>query len=84
VLVLYGEYDQFERPGGHRLIADTVNRLRPGTATFIEIDGVDHSLISYPSADAAYREEGGERRPELFLEPVLTWLRSVLGSSRRG
>ena len=83
VLVLYGEYDQFERPNGHRLIAETVNRLRPGTATFVEIDGVDHSLIFYPSADAAYREEGGERRPELFLDPVLAWLRSVLGPSPR-
>ena len=84
VLVLYGEFDQFERPGGHRLIAETVNRLRPGTATFVQIDGVDHSLISYPSADAAYREEGGERRPELFLEPVLAWLRSVLEPSPPG
>lgn len=81
VLVLYGEYDQFEMREGHRLIADTVNRLRPGTATFVEIAGADHSLISYPSAEAAYRDEGGERRPELFLEPVLGWLRRVAGVS---
>jgi pimeloyl-ACP methyl ester carboxylesterase len=78
VLVLYGEYDQFEMREGHKLIANTVNRRRPGTATFVEIPGVDHSLISYPNAEAAYRDEGGERRLELFLEPVLGWLRQVM------
>ena len=77
VLVIYAEYDQFEMREGHRVIVETVNRLRPGTANLVEIPGVDHSLISYPSADSAYREEGGERRPELFLEPVLDWLRRV-------
>ena len=37
VLVVYGEFDQFEPRDGHQLIADTVNQLRPGTATFVEI-----------------------------------------------
>src|SRR5215210_3986494 len=37
VLVLYGEFDQFEMREGHQLIAAAVNQLRPATATFIEI-----------------------------------------------
>lgn len=82
VLVVYGEYDQYEPRHGHQLIADTVNRLRPGTATFLELAGVDHGLIGYPSAEAAYREEGGERNAERFLEPVLGWLRAILPMQR--
>lgn len=77
VMVVYGEYDQFETRHGHRLIADTVDRSRPGSATFLEIAGADHDLVIYPSAEAAYRDEGGERRIELFLEPALAWLRRV-------
>lgn len=77
-LVIYGEYDQFEMREGHKLIADTVNRLRPGRATFVEIAGADHDLDHYPNADAAFRNEGGKSDPELFMRPVLAWLRSIM------
>ena len=82
VMVVYGEHDQFETRAGHRLIADTVNRLRPGSATYLEIPGADHDLIVYPSVEAAYRETGGERRMELFLEPALAWLAGVAARRR--
>jgi pimeloyl-ACP methyl ester carboxylesterase len=77
VMVVHGEYDQFEPRHGHELIAETVNRLRPGTATFLEISHGDHELSIYPTAEAAYAGEGGERRFDLFLTPVLEWLRKV-------
>lgn len=77
VLVVYGEYDQYETRHGHRLIVDTVNRLRPGSATYLEIAGGDHELEIYPSAEAAYRGEGGTRRLDLFVEPALAWLERV-------
>lgn len=77
VMVVHGEYDQFEPLHGHALIAETVNRLRPGTATLVQIPRADHELDIYPSPEAAYAGEGGERRPEFFLEPVLAWLRRV-------
>lgn len=83
VLVVYGEYDQFETRHGHRLIADTLNRLRPGTATFLEIAGADHELEIYPSAEDAYAYRGGRTEPELFLEPAVAWLRQVTGSEPR-
>jgi pimeloyl-ACP methyl ester carboxylesterase len=77
VMVVHGEYDQYEPRHGHELIAETVNRLRPGTATFLEIPHADHELDIYPTAEAAYAGEGGERRFGLFLDPVLAWLRRV-------
>jgi pimeloyl-ACP methyl ester carboxylesterase len=77
VLVVYGEYDQFETRAGHRLIVDTLNRLRPGSAEFLEIPRGDHELEIYPSAEDAYAYRGGQARPELFLRPAIAWLRRV-------
>ncbi|RJF90373.1 CocE/NonD family hydrolase [Sphingomonas cavernae] len=77
VMVVYGEYDQYETRHGHRLIVDTVNALRPGGATWLEIPGGSHDLEIFPSAIAAYRDEGGRSAPERFTEPVIAWLKRV-------
>ena len=77
VLVFYGEYDQFEPRHGHQLIADTVNRLRPGTATFIEVPKADHELEFYASAEDAYAYRNPRVDFEPFLQPLLRWLAEV-------
>jgi pimeloyl-ACP methyl ester carboxylesterase len=77
VLVIYGEYDQFETQHGHRLIADTLNRLRPGSATFVEVPRADHEMEIYASAEDAYAYRNGTVRPELLLDPLLGWARRV-------
>ena len=82
VLVIYGEYDQFETEHGHRLIADTLNRLRRGSAEFVEIPHGDHELEIYPSAEDAYAYRGGRAEPELFLGPAVEWLRRVTAPRR--
>ncbi len=75
VLVAYAEFDQFEPLQSHAAIADTVNRLRPGTARLIVLDNIDHSLRRYPDPYAAYREEGGEPGREALLVPLIAWLK---------
>jgi len=75
VLVAYASYDQFEPLQSHQIIVDTVNRLRPGTATLVPLDGLDHSLVRYPDEFAAYREEGGEPGREELLVPMIAWLK---------
>ncbi len=80
VMVVYGEYDQFEPRHGHRLIVDTVNRLRPGSATWLEIPQAGHGLRIYPDAVSAYAWRDGEQRPDLFLEPATRWLTEVAAS----
>jgi pimeloyl-ACP methyl ester carboxylesterase len=77
VLVIYGEYDQFETRHGHRLIADTINKLRPGTATFIEIPKADHSIDLYASAEDAYADRNGTVRRELLAQPIVEWAKSI-------
>ena len=78
VLVFYGEHDQFETRHGHKLIADTVNRLRPGTATFIEVPGGDHELEIYRSAEDAYAYRDGRIDHDVFIVPLLDWLRRAV------
>jgi pimeloyl-ACP methyl ester carboxylesterase len=80
VMVVFGEYEQFEMRHGHRMIADTVNRLRPGTATWLEIPKAGHDLRIYPDPVSAYAFQNGERKPELFLGPVIEWLKRVASS----
>jgi pimeloyl-ACP methyl ester carboxylesterase len=84
VLVVYGEFDQFETRQGHKLIADTLNRMRSGSATFIEIRRADHDMDVYASAEDAYAYRNGTFRPELLLEPLLDWARRVTAGSRAG
>jgi pimeloyl-ACP methyl ester carboxylesterase len=59
VLVVFGEFDQFETAHGHTLITTMVNRLRPGTARFVFVKGADHDLAVFKSAEDAYADAPG-------------------------
>lgn len=83
VMVVYGGLDQFETRHGHELIVRTLDRLRPGSATFLEIPNADHDLDVYPSAEDAYAYRGGQTAPELFVAPAATWVRRVVGMPER-
>ena len=78
VMVVHGEYEQFEPRHSHEMIVETVNALRPGTATFLQIPKADHSLQIFPSARDAYQNQGrGQTNRELFIAPVLAWLKTL-------
>jgi pimeloyl-ACP methyl ester carboxylesterase len=74
VFVAYAEYDQFEPQQSHQVIVDTVNRMRPGSARFLILEGLDHSLQRFPDEFAAYRGEGGKPGRDAFLVSVIAWL----------
>ena len=59
VLVIFNEFDQFESRHGHQLIADIVNRLRPGTATYVERANIGHSDNRYATIEDAYAFRDG-------------------------
>lgn len=79
VLVVYGEFDQFERRHGHELVAEMVNRERPGTARFAMLPRTGHSARMYPSAEDAASWRMGHPVSELVLRPLLEWLRDDVG-----
>lgn len=79
VMVIFGEYEQFETRHGHRMIVDMINRKTLGQAEWLEIDQADHSLWIYPDTYAAYADENGTRANPLYVTPVSRWLRRVVG-----
>ncbi len=81
VMVVHGGFDQFEPRASHRLIVDIVNRAHPGSAVLHDIPQASHDLQIFPTEAAAFAGEGGEDRPELFLDPAIAWLRRVTGLS---
>ncbi len=74
VLVIFNAFDQYESRHGHRLIADTVNRLRPGTATYVERPNIGHSDYRFETIEAAYADEGGVPAWQEAAEIMLDWL----------
>lgn len=77
VLVIFNEFDQFETRHGHALIADAVNRLRPGTAQYVERERIGHSDNRYPTIEDAYAFENGTPAWEGGADIMLDWLAGV-------
>lgn len=75
ILIAYSSYDQFEPRAAHKLIVDQVNRVHPGTATLLPLNGVDHGLDRYPDEYAAYKGDGGKPEPEILVTPMIAWLK---------
>ena len=59
VLVIFNEFDQYEIRHGHKLIVDTVNRARPGTATVVERANIGHSDNRVATVEDAYAGREG-------------------------
>ena len=77
MLVIHGEYDQFEPRHGHELIVDTVNKLRPGTASFIEVPQADHEIEQYRSAEDAYAYRNPTVNRALLVQPLIEWAKRI-------
>ncbi len=77
VLVIYNEFDQFEAQYGHQVIADMVNRLRPGTATFVVQENIGHSNDRFATVEDAYVWRDGEPAWEQTAGVILSWLNDI-------
>ena len=78
-LVIFNGFDQFETRHGHKLIADTLNRLRPGTATFIERPNIGHSDNRYATIEDAYAFRDGTPAWEEAAEIMTSWVTALIG-----
>lgn len=77
VLVIYNAFDQFEAQYGHQVIADMVNRLRPGTATFVVQENIGHSNSRFKTVEDAYVWRNGEPAWEQTAGIIIDWLETV-------
>ena len=82
IMVVFGEYEQFESRHGHRMIVDMINRKTPGAAQWLEIAKADHGLTLYPDPYSAYTYENGATAHQLYVAPVSKWLRRVTGLAK--
>jgi len=83
VLVLFGEYDWFENRDAAATIVEVVNGQRPGTASLQVFPGLDHHFTRFPTAAAAFADQGGTESAAPVVESVLAWLRRLGVSSPR-
>lgn len=77
VLVVFNAFDQYETRHGHALIADIVNRLRPGTATFVERANIDHSDDRFATIEDAYADRDGTPAWQDAARIMTEWLREI-------
>lgn len=75
ILIAYSSFDQFEPRAAHEVIVDQVNLLRPGSATLLELNGVDHSLYRFADKYAAYKGAGGTPDYDALIVPMIAWLK---------
>ena len=77
VLVIFNDFDQFEAQYGADVIVNTVNRLRPGTATLIVQEGIGHSDYRYETILDAYADVGGAPAWESKAEFLVEWFHDL-------
>jgi dienelactone hydrolase len=77
VLVMIGEYDWFESQDAAALIANIVNRRRPGTAALVVVPRLDHHFMRYATRADAFHERGGFEHAAPVVESVLAWLARI-------
>jgi dienelactone hydrolase len=84
VLVMRGQFDEVARESDHAQIAATVNARRPGAATHVELDGLDHCWTRHASMEKS-RGHCGEGEPVSMLsDAVLAFLRSAGADKETG
>jgi hypothetical protein len=77
-LVVFGAFDQYEARHGHEVIASMVNRMRPGSARFIELARTDHDLVQHATIEDAYADApGGVRNEKAFFEAMSAWVKQA-------
>ena len=74
VLVLHGEYDWIMSRADHEMIAEIVNKKRPGRATFVELPKTDHTFIAFDNEERAFNDDGSGRYNETVSSLVLKFL----------
>lgn len=82
VLVIYGTASPVTTARQSRALAELINRFRPGTATYVEIEGMGHDLARWES-QRAYLDRAPGQHPfhTGLIEVMMDWLDSQLARS---
>lgn len=79
VLAAYGASDFLTDASEHQLVAEAVNSWRPGTARFVQVEGIDHWLRKAATKQASLEQgpSGGEYS-EALAETLVAWANEVM------
>ena len=75
VLVLRGEFDEVSTEADHARIAAIVNARRPGTATHVELAGLDHCWTRHTTREQSRNNCGNGEAVTTLEDAVLAFLR---------
>jgi hypothetical protein len=80
VLVVYGTASPVTTAAQSRYLADMINRMHPGRATYVEVAGMSHDLGRYES-QRAYVERGSAAGPfhTGLVDVIVKWMEGVAG-----
>jgi pimeloyl-ACP methyl ester carboxylesterase len=90
VLAIWGKTDWLSTKSQHTWIADVVNRIKPGSATFVELDSVDHFFFRTKTAEESYRyiKPVKGMPPTEFnraiIDTLQAWLDETTGRTKKG
>ena len=81
VLVVYGTASPVTTAEQNRYLADLINRMHPGRATYTEVVGMGHDLARYENQREYMTRSAGPPHPfhTGLLDAMFRWLESVLG-----
>jgi len=81
VLVVYGTSSPVSTAHQSRYLADLINRLHPGRATYVEIPGMSHDLAHYESQQAFVNRAPGSVHPfdTALIDAMMKWLTPLIG-----
>ena len=77
VLAIYGGSDFLTEGSEHELLAKAVNSWRPGTATYVKLDGIDHWLRKAATPEQSMEQgPGGSEYDDRVVERVVELTRA--------
>jgi pimeloyl-ACP methyl ester carboxylesterase len=78
-LAIWGRHDFIATEADHPLIAEIVNRARPGKGTYVALDGSDHGFRKTSSIEdsfARWKSPAGEFNPSI-ISTLKEWMEKV-------
>ncbi len=81
VLVIYGEYDWIMSREDHVMIAEIMNKKRPGLGTYVEVPQMDHQFNIYPSMQESFSGFSDKFDPSVATK-TLEWLNKISDMNR--
>jgi uncharacterized protein len=82
-LIIYGTSDYLTSAAEHEYLRDMLNSFRPGTAVYVQIEGMAHGFERAASQRGSYEQRRGDVRSEFnkqVFDEIVRWLTAAAGT----